>query len=166
MWPSTATTDSYDAYNDYDTNWIVDIGDTNHLTPTLSSITDAKEYTGQDQVLIGNGKGMAKKLCHDMVPFDSWGSSSFKALLVRYTSSLHMLSGDAENAFTHVRIRTITTQTGTVLEANGVEIIDGAPHESASEIAVEQAVPLVVETIIVTNGALNESASETAVEQE
>ncbi|KAF9590112.1 hypothetical protein IFM89_030860 [Coptis chinensis] len=51
--------------------------------------------------------------------------------------------------------------------ANGVEIIDGAFNESASETVVEQAVLLVVEerVIVVTIGALNESASETAVEQ-
>lgn len=42
----------------YDTNWYPDSGATNHVTPTISNLMTCMDYTGNDQIHMGNGTGL------------------------------------------------------------------------------------------------------------
>lgn len=60
-------------YTTFDPNWYPDLGATNHVISDPNNLTTEMNYTGTDQVHVGNGSGLNIQLV---------SSSSFLSLLI------------------------------------------------------------------------------------
>lgn len=74
-----------------DQNWFVDTGATNHITNDLNNLSLQSEYTGHDQVAVGNGQGPNIRHTGSSVFHTPSSSFHFNSILHVPTISSNML---------------------------------------------------------------------------
>ncbi|MED6222880.1 hypothetical protein PIB30_118892 [Stylosanthes scabra] len=58
-----------------DSSWYPDTGASHHITPDASNLLTSSDYTGQDQVQIGNGTVHKKWFCYKAIGMEEFTDS-------------------------------------------------------------------------------------------